>query len=92
MYLGKPVLMVPAHAEQRCNAYDAARGGAGIVAEEFDLSGLLAFSKTYRPQPAFAAWALSAESRVMAILERQQSCADIAALDARLLSEPCPQG
>lgn len=30
MYLGKPVLMVPAHIEQDCNAYDAYRSGAGI--------------------------------------------------------------
>ena len=33
MYLGKPLLMVPAHIEQDCNAYDAARTGAGIVAD-----------------------------------------------------------
>lgn len=33
MYLGKPLLMVPAHIEQDCNAYDAARGGAGIISD-----------------------------------------------------------
>lgn len=37
MYLGKPLLMVHAHIEQDCNAYDAARTGVGIVADEFDL-------------------------------------------------------
>ena len=31
MYLGKPVLMVPAHIEQDCNAYDAMKAGAGII-------------------------------------------------------------
>lgn len=30
MYLGKPVLMVPAHIEQDCNAHDAMRAGAGL--------------------------------------------------------------
>ena len=33
MYLGKPILMVPTHIEQACNAYDAALSGAGIVAD-----------------------------------------------------------
>ena len=33
MYLGKPVLMVPAHIEQDCNAHDAMRAGAGIISD-----------------------------------------------------------
>lgn len=33
MYLGKPVLMVPAHIEQDCNAYDAMKAGAGIISD-----------------------------------------------------------
>ena len=37
MYLGKPVLMVPAHIEQDCNVHDAAMAGAGIVSDSFDL-------------------------------------------------------
>lgn len=57
MYLGKPVLMVPAHIEQECNAYDAARAGAGIVADRFELDGLLNFCQTYRPDPSFVFWA-----------------------------------
>lgn len=32
MYMGKPVLMVPAHVEQECNAFEAMNQGAGIVA------------------------------------------------------------
>lgn len=44
MYLGKPLLMVPAHIEQDCNAYDAFRSGAGVISEEFDLERLLDFS------------------------------------------------
>ena len=30
MYLGKPILMVPAHIEQDCNAYDAEKRRCGI--------------------------------------------------------------
>lgn len=41
MYLGKPVLMVPAHIEQDCNAYDAMKAGAGIISDSFDLQPLL---------------------------------------------------
>ena len=53
MYLGKPLLMVPAHIEQDCNAYDAARTGAGVISDEFDLERLLAFAKEYRPDTSF---------------------------------------
>lgn len=35
MYLNKPVLMVPTHIEQACNAYDASLTGAGVVADCF---------------------------------------------------------
>ena len=31
MYLGKPVLMVPTHIEQACNAFDAVHAGAGVT-------------------------------------------------------------
>ena len=48
MYLGKPLLMVPAHIEQDCNAYDAFRSGAGVISEEFDLERLLDFSASSR--------------------------------------------
>jgi uncharacterized protein (TIGR00661 family) len=41
MYLDKPVMVVPIHYEQACNAADAERVGAGIVAERFDLSILM---------------------------------------------------
>ena len=45
MYLGKPLLMVPAHIEQDCNAYDAARGGAGIISDNFEVDRLLEFAR-----------------------------------------------
>ena len=44
MYLNKPVLMVPTHIEQACNAYDASLSGAGVIADRFDLDALLHLS------------------------------------------------
>lgn len=69
MYLGKPLLMVPAHIEQDCNAYDAARTGAGIVSDEFDLGRLLKFSEGYRPDEKFRYWVQSGEWRILRHLE-----------------------
>lgn len=69
MYLGKPVLMVPSHVEQECNAYDATRYGAGIAAKEFDLSALLDFAGRFSPDPDFPAWARSAEEVIIKELE-----------------------
>jgi uncharacterized protein (TIGR00661 family) len=56
MYLGKPVLMVPTHIEQACNAHDALRSGAGAVSADFNLDALLELSQTYQPNHAFKAW------------------------------------
>ena len=69
MYLGKPLLMVPAHIEQDCNAYDAALTGAGIVADSFDLQRLLDFERSYRPDVEFRYWARSGERLVLEALE-----------------------
>jgi len=57
MYMGKPVLMVPAHIEQQCNAFDAMNAGAGIISDDFSLDRLLDFSKTFQPSPSFVYWA-----------------------------------
>lgn len=48
MYLEKPVLMVPTHIEQACNAYDASLSGAGAVADRFDLDALLHLSESHQ--------------------------------------------
>lgn len=56
MYLDKPVLMVPTHIEQACNAHDASLSGAGAVAEHFDLDALLHLSEKHRPNPVFRHW------------------------------------
>lgn len=69
MYLGKPVMMVPAHIEQDCNAYDAARAGAGIVAESFELDRLLEFADSYQPNKEFVYWARSSGRLIISELE-----------------------
>ncbi len=70
MYLGKPVLMVPAHIEQDCNAYDAQRAGAGVVADGFDIETLLRFSEDeYKPNTTFLYWARSSERLIINELE-----------------------
>ena len=69
MYLAKPVLMVPAHIEQDCNAYDAAKAGAGIISEDFDLESLHEFVRYYRPNREFVYWAKSCERILLQELE-----------------------
>lgn len=69
MYLGKPLLMVPAHIEQECNAYDAMQSGAGIVDRNFDLDRLLDFSAHYTANEDFVRWADSAEYIILNELE-----------------------
>lgn len=61
MYLGKPVLMVPTHIEQACNAFDAAQAGAGVSADRFDLDTLLQLSETHLPDPSFSHWVKQAD-------------------------------
>ena len=70
MYLGKPVLMVPAHIEQDCNAYDAARGGAGIISDNFEVDRLLEFARSeYQPEENFRSWVRSCEWRLLNCIE-----------------------
>ena len=61
MYLGKPVLMVPTHIEQACNAFDAVHAGAGVIADRFDLDALLQLSQTHQPDLAFSHWVKQAD-------------------------------
>lgn len=65
IYLGKPILMVPAHIEQECNAFDAMQSGVGIADESFDLNKLVDFSKGYKPVHEFKSWVNSAECRIL---------------------------
>ncbi|WP_455641022.1 glycosyltransferase family protein [Parabacteroides sp.] len=61
MYLDKPVLMVPTHIEQACNAYDASLSGAGTVADRFDLDALLHLSENHHSNPTFRHWVQQAD-------------------------------
>jgi uncharacterized protein (TIGR00661 family) len=70
LYLGKPVMMVPAHIEQDCNAFDAVRAGAGIICNNFDIDRLLRFTKSYSPHDDFIRWASSAELHFIREIEK----------------------
>ena len=56
MYMGKPVLMVPTHIEQACNAFEASLAGAGIVSNEFELNKLLEYIPLYQKKTSFRDW------------------------------------
>lgn len=61
MYLGKPILMVPTHIEQACNAFDASLSGAGLVADRFDLDQLWTLAEHYSGNTAFRHWVKQAD-------------------------------
>ncbi|MDR1406523.1 MAG: hypothetical protein LBJ23_00580 [Tannerella sp.] len=63
MYLGKPVMMIPAHIEQEVNAADALSIDGGIAGVRFDLSKLLAYMDTERKFDVkrFREWIRSAD-------------------------------
>lgn len=69
MYLGKPLLMVPAHIEQECNAYDAVCSGAGVISDTFDLGSLLDFASTYQPDSSFRYWVRSCDRMIMSHID-----------------------
>jgi uncharacterized protein (TIGR00661 family) len=61
LYMGKPVLMVPTHIEQACNAHEAFLSGAGIVANNFDFEKLLDYIPQYQNKPDFNEWVQQAD-------------------------------
>jgi uncharacterized protein (TIGR00661 family) len=61
MYLGKPVLMVPAHIEQSCNAHEAVSAGGGIASDHFDLDALINYIPEYRGNKNFRSWIQQSE-------------------------------
>lgn len=61
MYLGKPVLMIPTHIEQACNAYDALQSGAGAVSASFQLDELLALAEQHQTDTDFQYWVKQAD-------------------------------
>lgn len=69
MYLGKPMMLIPAHIEQRINAADAAAAGAGIVAGRFDLGRFTDYlGHRHSPVAGFREWVDSAEERFIRLL------------------------
>lgn len=70
MYLGKPIMMVPVHIEQDCNACDAVRDGTGIVSADFDLQRLLDFAENYQPNRNFVYWVRGGEYTLLNLLEK----------------------
>jgi uncharacterized protein (TIGR00661 family) len=72
MFFGKPVLLIPLknHYEQRCNALDAVRAGAGITQEDFNLTPFLNFiDNEFTPNTTFVNWASSAKEIMLNEIE-----------------------
>jgi uncharacterized protein (TIGR00661 family) len=91
MYLRKPALMVPTggHFEQRCNALDGFRAGAGVAADSFDLDRLLALIPAYDAEDrCFRDWASSAEDVFLGHLEAEGPRARIGAGTGRRGGSP----
>ncbi len=65
MYMNKPVLMVPTHIEQACNAYDAYDAGAGVISDTFDLDKLLDLSENHKPNLDFRHWVNQADWMIL---------------------------
>jgi uncharacterized protein (TIGR00661 family) len=65
VYMGKPVLMVPTHIEQACNAYEASQAGAGIVADNFDFEKLLDYIPHYQEKSDFRDWVQQADWHIL---------------------------
>lgn len=61
MYLGKPVLMIPTHIEQTCNAYDAMLAGAGAISDSFNMDKLLDLSEKHTVDTDFQYWVKQAD-------------------------------
>jgi uncharacterized protein (TIGR00661 family) len=80
LYLQKPVIMIPAHIEQECNAFDAVKSGAGISSDTFNLSRLLEFLPSYQSNTTFRAWVNKSSFMVVNSLktDTKLSCPDIA--------------
>ena len=69
MYHGKPMMLIPAHIEQRINAADAAASGAGITSDRFDLDRFTRFlARRPQPDPGFRRWVDSAEGCFLQLL------------------------
>lgn len=73
LYLGKPVLMVPTHIEQECNAQDAVEAGAGVTADNFDIDALLHYLPTHKNDIRFNYWVKNANEIILAEITESQT-------------------
>jgi len=75
MYMGKPVMMVPVenHFEQWCNARDAASCGAGIYADQFDLTLLQDYLPACQSSNHMKDWASQASAILYDIISELTS-------------------
>ncbi len=70
-YLGKPIVMIPAHIEQQINAADAQKAGVGIASNKFDLQTLLDYIPLHNHDNAtFKEWVDSAKERYIKALTK----------------------
>lgn len=74
IYMGKPLLMVPTHIEQECNAADAVREGVGVASKEFDLDLLLDFAQGFKPHTQFKQWVEQSEKIIVGEIESVFNC------------------
>lgn len=72
LYLGKPVLINPVqnHYEQDCNAFDAAKAGAGIIDYSFNISKLLEHISIYSKNETFKEWCNLSDNKMLSLLCR----------------------
>ena len=69
MYMGKPVMMVPAHVEQECNAHEAMYEGAGVVSDAINMDLLNEFSHVHTEDTQFRTWENGAKVMILSRLE-----------------------
>lgn len=75
MFLGKPLLMVPMHLEQKCNALDAALMDAAIIGNRFWLGRLNHFSRRYGYSPDdFRRWIARGEDIFLSEIKKAAGC------------------
>lgn len=71
MYMGKPLLMVPSHIEQQCNAFDATQFDAAVSSDVFNMKILLDFAETkFKPDLSFPEWARGARATILKEVEK----------------------
>jgi uncharacterized protein (TIGR00661 family) len=78
LYMGKPVLVVPTHIEQMCNAFEVSQTGVGVQADFFDLERLFEFIPDYRPNHEFRSWITEADTRISSALTSADNLQSVA--------------